>query len=416
MTWRESVTPLRNGTFAWYFGARVADTFGTMMAGLALTFAVLDISGSATAVGQVLAAQSIPLVVFLLLGGVVADRVPRTLLLQTSNLAAALTQGVLAALVISGRAELWMVIVLAGLNGTVDAVSFPAQAGMVPQLVDRTELQAANALLSLSRGVVTVLAPSAAGLLVMTVGPGWALAGNAMLWLVSAVLLSRVAVPPRPRAKQRASTVDDLRQGWEFFARTTWLWVVVATFSALNAISTGAWHTVGPVVAQGTIGVQGWGLVISAQSAGLLLMTVVLLRVRLRRPLLSGMVGISLLSLPMVALGTAPHLVLLIAVALVAGAGAEVFTIGWNVAMQEHVDEAMLSRAYSYDALGSFAAMPVGQLLYGPLADRFGAGDVLVWSGGLYATVSLLALASSTVRTLPRADAGPTSVGELTDG
>lgn len=403
MTWRDSLAPLRNRSFAWYYGSRFADTLGTMMAALALTFAVLDITDSATALGQVLAAHTIPLVVFLLLGGVIADRVPRTLLLQTSNVAAGVTQAVLAALVITDRAELWMVIVLAALNGTVDAMSFPAQASMVPQLVERGQLQSANALLSLSRGGLTVVAPSLSALLVVTVGPGWALAVNATTWFVSAALLTGVRIPARPPREESTSTLSDLREGWGLFVGTTWLWVVVLAFAALNAIHSGAWFTVGPVVAKDTIGEQGWGLVLSAESAGLLIMTVVLLRVRLRRPLFLGMLGCSLLGVPMVVLGAEPHLVALVVAAFVAGAGIEVFSIGWNIAMQENIDDRMLSRAYSYDALGSFVAMPVGQLLYGPLGEAFGHREVLVWSGVAYCLIAVLALTSRAVRTLDRA-------------
>jgi MFS family permease len=403
MTWRDSLSPLRNRNFAWYYGSRFADTLGSMMAGLALTFAVLEITDSATALGQVLAAHTIPLVVFLLAGGVIADRVPRTLLLQASNLSSALTQGVLAALVITDNAELWMVIVLAGLNGTVDAISMPAQMGMVPQLVERSQLQSANALLSLSRGGLTVLGPSVAALFVVTVGPGWALAINAMMWLVSAALLAPMDIPPRAPREEATSTLQDLREGWSFFIGTTWLWVVVLAFSFLNAIHVGAWFTLGPVVAKDTIGEQGWGFVVSAESAGLLVMTVVLLRVRLRRPLFVGMLGCALLSLPLVMLGVRPELVALAVAAFIAGAGIEVFSIGWNVAMQENIDDRMLSRAYSYDSLGSFVAMPVGQLVYGPLGDAFGYRDVLVWSGVVYGLVAVLTLTSSAVRNLQRA-------------
>ncbi len=402
MTWRDSLAPLRNRNFAWYYGSRFADTLGTMMAALALTFAVLDITDSATALGQVLAAHTIPLVVFLLLGGVIADRVPRTLLLQTSNVAAGLTQGVLATLVITDRAELWMVIVLAALNGTVDAMSFPAQASMVPQLVERGQLQPANALLSLSRGGLTVVAPSLAALLVVTVGPGWALAANAMTWFVSAALLTGVRIPAKPPREESSSTLTDLREGWSLFVGTTWLWVVVLAFAGLNAIHSGAWYTVGPVVAKDTIGEQGWGFVLSAESAGLLLMTLVLLRVRLRRPLFVGMLGCSLLGIPIVVLGAEPHLLALVVAAFVAGAGIEVFSIGWNIAMQENIEDRMLSRAYSYDALGSFVAMPVGQLVYGPLGEAFGHRDVLVWSGVAYCLIAVLALTSRAVRTLDR--------------
>ena len=173
MTWRDSFSPLRNASFAWYFASRTTDTLGTMMAGVALAFAVLELTDSATALGQVLAAHTIPLVVFLLYGGVLADRFPRTLVLQSSNLLAAASQGTLAFLVITDRAELWMFLVLAAVNGTADAAGFPAMAGMVPQLVPRSELQPANALLSLTRGGLTVIGPSLSATLVVTVGPGW---------------------------------------------------------------------------------------------------------------------------------------------------------------------------------------------------------------------------------------------------
>jgi MFS family permease len=402
MQWKDTVEPLRHRDFAWYFASRVSNTLGSMMASIALAFAVLDISDSPGALGQVLAARTVPLVVFLLFGGVIADRFPRTLVLQVSNLASAATQAAVAYLVISGEAQLWTVIALEALNGTVSAVSFPAMASVVPQLVPREQLQRANALLSLVRGGLTVLGPTVGALLVVTVGAGWALAFDAATWVVAAVLLLPVRLPPRPPAREGASTVSELREGWTYFRTTTWLWVVVLAFGVLNAIHSGAWYTLGPAVAKDTIGAQGWGLVLSAESAGLLLMTVVLLRVDVKRPLLTGMLGCSLFAVPLVSLGLHPHVVLLVAASFVAGAGMEFFGIGWNLAMQEHVDDAMLSRAYSYDALGSFVAMPVGQLAYGGLGSAFGSRDVLVVSGVVYFVVALLTLSSTSVRRLPR--------------
>ena len=404
MRWKDSLAPLRNRNFAWYYASRFSDTLGTMMAGVALAFAVLEITDSATALGQVLAAHTIPLVVFLLFGGVIADRLPRALLLQASNLVAALTQGILAFLVITGEAELWMFIVLAAVNGTADAIGFPAMASMVPQLVRRDQLQSANALLSLSRGGLTIIGPTVAALLVVTVGPGWALAANALTWLGSAILLTPVKIPTRARKEEASSTVQELREGWTLFVGTTWLWVVVLAFGFLNAIHAGAWFTLGPAVAKGTIGEQGWGIVLSAESLGLLVMTVILLRVRLRRPLLVGMLGCALMGIPMMLLGVEAHLLTLVLVTFVAGAGIEVFSIGWSLAMQENIEDDMLSRAYSYDALGSFVAMPIGQLAYGPLGEVFGYRDVLLVSGIAYVAVALLALASRSVRNLERVD------------
>jgi MFS family permease len=402
MTWRESFAPLRERNFAWYYASRFSNTLGSMMASIALTFAVLDLTDSASALGQVLAARTVPMVLFLLFGGVIADRFPRTLVLQLSNLLSALTQGMVAYLIITGQADLWMIIVLEVANGTVSAVSFPAMASMVPQLVPRAQLQSANALLSLSRGGLTIIGPTIGALLVVTVGSGWALAVDALTWLVAAVLLMPVRIPARVRSTEKTSTLHELREGWTLFRTTTWLWVVVLAFGFLNMIHTGAWFTLGPAVAKGTIGEQGWGLVLSAESIGLLLMTVVLLRVRMRRPLLYGMLGCSLMSIPLIVLGMEPHLVALIACAFIAGAGIEVFGIAWNLAMQENIEDDMLSRAYSYDALGSFIAMPVGQLLYGPLGEAFGYREVLLWSGVAYAAIALLTLTSRSVRTLER--------------
>ncbi len=408
MNWRETTAPLRTRNFAWYYAARMTDTLGAPMATIALAFAVLDLTDSATALGQVLAAHTIAMVAFLLLGGVIGDRFPRAVVLQVSNLSAALTQAVMAALVISGRDELWMLIVLAALNGAGDAVGSPALAGLVPQLVPRDQLQTALALLSLSRGGLSVLGPSAGALLVVTAGPGWALAIAAVTWLLSAMLLVPVRIPARVADGESAGTLTQLREGWRLFTGTTWLWVVVLSFGFLNAIHVGALFTLGPAVAEQTIGRSGWGLVLSAEAAGLVVATVVLLRVRLERPLLWGVLACVPMAVPMVLLGAAPEVGTLVVTAFVAGAGISVFGLAWNLAMQENIDEHQLSRAYSFDMLGSFVAMPIGQLTYGPLGAAFGFRDVLVVSGIAYAAICVLTLASRSVRTLRRRSETPT--------
>jgi len=401
----EGFAPLQDKNFAWYYAARFVSTLGSMMVMVALAFAVLDITDSATALGLVLAAHTIPMVVFLLFGGVVADRLPRTLIMQVSSLLSALTQGAVALLVITGTAELWMVIALEAVNGTVSAISFPAMAGLVPQLVAREQLQRANVLLSMSRGGLAIVGPTVAALLVVTVGPGWALAVDACAWLLAAAFISRVAVPARkPKAADdpSSSMIRELREGWTVFVGHTWLWVVVLAFGLLNAIRSGAWFTLGPVLAKDTIGERGWGYVLSAESVGLLLMTVVLLRVPLRHPLRVGMLGCALFGAPLLMLGLDPQLLLLVAAAFLAGMGMEVFGLGWNLAVQENIDEDVLSRAYSYDALGSYVAMPIGQISYGPLAEAFGYRNVLMISGIAYAAIALLALSSRSVRNLER--------------
>ena len=410
----DSVAPLREPGFAWFYAARLVSTSGSTMAPIALAFAVLDVTSSASALGLVLAARTVPMVFFLLLGGVVSDRFSRSLVMQASNLLSTGTQGVVAFLVISGQANLWSLALLEAANGTVSAFSMPAMTGILPQLAPRTLLQQANALLSFSRAGLSVLGPTVAALLVVSVGSGWALAVDAATWLVAAGLMTRVRLPARSSSGHDAGMLRELREGWSVFTGHTWLWVVVGGFAVLNAIHAGAWFTLGPALARDTFGAAGWGLILSAESVGLLLATVVMLQVRVRRPLLSGMLGVALLGPALLTLGLDPRVGPMLVVAFFSGAGQEVFGIGWSVAIQENIDEAVLSRAYSYDALGSFVAMPVGQIVYGPLGETFGYRDVLVVSGVAYLAVVLLVLSSRSVRRLRRAPS-PGTVSHPTD-
>jgi MFS family permease len=399
-----ALAPLREPRFRWYFLSRVVNLAGNTMAPIALAFAVLEVDGSAGALGLVLAAHSIPQVVFLLVGGVVADRLGRALVIQVSNVGAGLSQALLAALLLTGHGELWHFVALSVVNGTLAAMSMPALAGIVPALVPREQLQQANVLVSMSRSALSILGPSVAAALVVTVGPGWALAADAATWLVAAALLAPVRLPPRERAGEPTSMVRELAEGWTFFRRTTWLWVVVLAFGLMNAIHAGGLDTLGPVLAKGSdIGAHGWGLIMSAQAVGLFAMTLLMLRIPLQRPLFWGMLGVALFGLPLVVMGLHPQTAWVMVAAFVGGMGIELFSLGWNLAMQEHVPDEMLSRAYSYDMLGSFVAIPVGQLTFGPLATAYGVREVLVVGGVVYLSVALLTLGSRSVRDLQRA-------------
>jgi len=403
----DSFAPLRERNFRWFYASEVVNMLGSTMAPVALAFAVLEVSDSPRALGYVLAAESIPLVVFLLVGGVIADRLPRVLVLRAGSVVLAATQGAIAFLVLTDVVELWMMIVLAAMNGTALAVVFPAFMGMLPQLVPREALQQANVLQSIANGSLRVLGPTVAALLVVGVGAGWALAVDALTWLAAGIMLVKVRIPPREQSGAHGTAFTELREGWSLFRTTTWLWVVVAAFSLLNAIHSGAWSTLGPAYAKDTIGARGWGYLLSAQAIGLLLCTAVMLRRRLERPLLVGMISISFVGLPIALFGITEMLPVLILTALLAGAGIELFNLGWNLTMQENIEERMLSRAYSYDMLGSLVAVPIGQLVFGVLGVAFGIQQVLVVSGIAYTAIALITLASREVRRLQRAPVGP---------
>jgi MFS family permease len=393
---------LRVPDFRWFFASRFVNTLGNMMAGVALAFAILELTDSPTALGLVLAAHTIPLLLFLLWGGVIADRFPRRLVILTSDVFSGLTQAAIALIVVTGG-KFWMLVALSAVHGVISAMAFPTMASIVPQLVPHAMLQRANALISLISGGLAVVGPTVSGLLVVTIGPGWTLMADAFTWFAAAVLLLGVNVPVRaPRPSGVPGMLADLREGWTYFRTTSWLLTVVLVFGLLNAIQNGAIYILGPAVAKQAVGEDGWGLALSAEALGLIAMTIVILRVPLRRPLLLGMLGMATVGVPMFLLGVQPKLEVLVLSFFVAGAGSQLFSIAWTVAMQENVGEDMLARAYSYDSLGSYIAMPIGQLAFGPLGATLGDAVVLAVSGVSYVAICLLTLLSRSVRGLPR--------------
>jgi MFS family permease len=405
-----ALAPLRDRRFRWYFASRAVDMVGDFMGGIALAFAVLEVSDSPSALGAVLAAHSIPMVAFLLIGGVLADRFGRTLIIQMSNITAGLTQLAIAALVLSGNAEIWQLVVLTAINGVAAAANQPALAGLLPQLAPKGALQQANVLNGLLRNISLVFAPALGGALVVGVGAGWAIAVNGVTYLVAAALLVPIKLPPPPARTDQAGVLKDLRVGWAFFRGTTWLWVIVLAFGVLNALSSGGNGTLGPAYAKASaIGIGGWALIVSAGACGLVVTSLILLRVPLRRPLLWGMLGCSLHGAPMIALGTTDQLWIVVVAAFAGGAGIEIFGLGWDLAMQEHVPSDMLSRVYSYDMLGSFIAIPAGQLAFGPLGAALGLQQMILIAGVAYFVLALATLASRSVRTMTRADATSTT-------
>jgi MFS family permease len=177
------------------FTAQAASILGDNVAPLAVAFAVLDLTGSAADLGIVLAAHSVPLVIFLLAGGIWADRVARKRIMVISDLIRFGTQAAFAALLLSHHAWLWELVLLQVIRGTATAFFKPASVGLTPQNVSPHRLQQANALLSLTTSSASIVGPSLSGLLVATVGPGWAIALDSVTFALSATLLSQLRLP-----------------------------------------------------------------------------------------------------------------------------------------------------------------------------------------------------------------------------
>lgn len=389
--------------FRLLFAGRSISQLGDALAVVALAFAVLEVTGSATSLGLVLAARQLPQLVFLLAGGVIADRFPRQRVIVGADLLAGGAQAVAAGLLIAGKIELWQLVVLEAVNGTGYAFFLPASLGLVPQTVPGALLQPANALLRLSINATRIGGAAGGGALVATVGSGQALAVDAATFFLSAACFAALRAGGAP-AQRAERLLGELRTGWREFRSRRWLWTVVAQISVVNAASNGAVLVLGPVIAREQLGgAAAWGGVLAAQGAGMLLGALVGLRFRPARPLVAASIGV-LLDVPFLALlGLGAPVAALAAAALVAGFGIELFGIQWDTAMQSNVPGRVLSRVYSYDALGSFALAPVGIVLAGPVAATLGT-QAAVWAAAALILASTLAvLAVREVRDLPRA-------------
>ncbi|WP_420117923.1 MFS transporter [Micromonospora sp.] len=400
------LAPLRYAAFRRLVAGRLVNMVGNAVAPVALAFAVLDLTGSVRDLGLVVGARSLMNVLFVLFGGVLADRVPRRLVLVGSNLLGASTQAAVAALVLTGTATIPLLLALGAANGVVSALAQPASAAATPQTVPAELIQPANAIIRLGMNAGMIGGTALGGLLVAAVGPGWGLAVDAVTFAVAAVAFAGVRVPAARGGAVRTGVVADLREGWTEFAARTWVWVVVLGFMVLNAALAGGVSVLGPAVADATIGRSAWGLVLAAQTVGMVVGGVVALRLRVRRLLLLGVVCMVAESLLLLALALTPTLVALLAAALVVGIAVEQFSVAWETSIAQHVPADRLARVYSYDMLGSFVAIPLGQVAVGPAAAVVGTRDTLLILAALVVLSVLGMVSSRAVRRLEASTTG----------
>ena len=363
---------------------------------------MLDLTGSKADLGYVLAARTVPLVAFLLVGGIWADRLPRHHVMVGSNLLSGATQAAVAVLLFSGHARVWQLAALAAVSGTSSAFFFPASSGIVPQTVPERLLQQANALLRLGLNGSAILGGAVAGFVVYATSPATGIAVDAVTFLAAAALLAAMRLP-RSLHMESSNFVTDLKLGWREFTGRAWLWAIVLQFGFVNAVQQGTEGVLGPAVSNEDYhGAAGWGLIGAAQAVGLVGGGVLMLRLRPRRMLLVATLGF-LLSAPLLfGLAIPLPLIAVLLLGVLAGIGTETFGVLWDTTMQQEIPQDRLSRVYSYDALGSFALIPLGLAAAGPIAEAVGTRATLFAGGVISVTATLAVLLVPEVRGLRR--------------
>ncbi len=376
----KNVRAFHFSAFRYLFSARFLTVLGNGIAPIALAFAVLDIGGSVSDLGIVVASRSIFNVLFLLLGGVLADRYSRSRVLVASSVVAALSQAIVAWSVLDGSATVIGLALLGAINGAAAGIALPASSALIPQTVPARNLRQANAFLQAGIYGGTVIGASLGGILISAVGPGWGLAIDALGFAAAAPLYHFIRVQPVETGSTQSNILQDLKEGWKEFVSRAWVWAIVVQFTIINAAFSGVMMVLGPVIADASFGRAHWGFIIAAQSIGLIVGSSLALRWRPRRDLFIGVMLMSFCALPIFMLSQLATTPWLIAAFFMAGVTFGLFGVAWAQSLQTHIPPEKLARVYAYDAVGSFVAIPFGELIAGPLAIQYGTSNVLLVS------------------------------------
>lgn len=382
---------------------------GDGMLTVSLAFAALDLTGSVTDLGVLLAAARAPLVLAVLGGGVWADRLSRRALMVGADVVRMCVLAAAGALLVVGVARLWELLALLAVYGLASGVFYPASTGLLPLTVASEELRQANALRGLSQSAGVIIGPALAGVVVAAASPGWAIVVDAATFAVSAATLGLLRLSPGLRPVRQAF-VRDLADGWHEVRSRTWVWSTIFLMGACANVFTAAFTTLGPGIARAHLGGAGaWAAVLATQGAGAVVGGLLVLRARPRRPMVAANLAWGLTFLPDLTLAFIAPLPAIAATALFSGAGLAIGSALWESALQRNIPQTALSRVSSYDWFGSLAFNPLGLAIMGPIALAIGTRATLLiaaaWLGtsaiGMTALPAIRAIRDDPVTTAP---------------
>ncbi|MCF8530523.1 MAG: MFS transporter [Candidatus Nanopelagicales bacterium] len=372
--------------------ARTISNIGNGIAPIALAFGVLDLPGATpTSLSIVLAAQAVPLVVLLPIGGVVADKWGRARVIAASDILLSFVVMTVAVLFLTGTATVAILAALGVIMGVLNAFFYPAMSALTPEVVPEEHLQPANGYIAMAQNGGMIAGSAIGGILVATVGSGIAIAIDALTFFVAGLLVFSFR-HVSTKSESSETMITDLVHGWRVFTSYRWIVVIVAAFSLIVMVWRGSEEVMGPVLALEIYdGAAGWSVVLASQAIGLLVGAFLGTRINPRRPLVFGMLVTLAMPLLMFTLAFQSPLWIVASAAFLTGVSIDIFYVVWITAIQRKVPRESLSRVMSYDAFGSLILGPIGLALAGPLIATVGAQLAF----GLFGLIALAAILAS---------------------
>ena len=400
-----SLSPLAERNFRLLWIGQAVSAIGDSVAPIALAFATLSVSHSAGALGLVLAVSTVARVIALPIGGVWSDRLPRQLVMLSSDWVRAAIHAVVAALLITGNAQLWHIVVQAIIYGFAAGFFMPASGALVPQTVSAPRLQQANALMGLSRSIAEVGGPALAGVLVAVFGPGWVFAIDAATFVVSAISLGLLRVAAIT-GKTEANFWTELADGLRAVTSRRWYLLNLGAHAMWN-FAIAAFFVLGPIVAKNQLGgPSAWGLIGASMGLGAILGGLIALRVMPRRPLVVANLALVLTAPQLLALAVPLPTAAIMAFCVMGWAGLTFLNQVWFATVPQLIPADVLARANSFDWLLSIIAMPIGFAVSGPVADHVGIPTTLVAAAAIMAVPCALVVLIPGVRHVKRTPEG----------
>jgi MFS family permease len=382
-------------------------TVGDRMIVVALALFVSESTGNPADVGLVLTAYILPLILFLPLGGVWADRFPRRGLMIGADIVRFAMQGGLALSIVFGAPSLLVVMAFEAACAVAEAFSRPAYTGLLPQTVPEDLVQQATSLSSLSQTAAGFIGPGLATALVASAGAGAVFAVDAGTFAASALFL--LAVRPRQRGGEspRQGILHELKEGFMAVRSRSWVWVTLVVFSVAASVGFAPYFVLGPEIAEQRYDDNAvFGILATTLGVGTCMGALIGLRWRPTRPLRAAFLGIGVWPVTFAAFALGAPLPALFLAMVCTGVGVALFEIWWDTTLVEQIPPEVLSRVSAWDWLGSVGLFPLGYLAAGFLAGPFGASDVLLAGAAIAAVLLAVGLLPAETRRL-RAQPSP---------
>jgi MFS family permease len=390
--------------FSMLVTARLISNLGNGLSPIALAYGVLSLPGAdGSDLSIVMGARYLPLIIFMLFGGVFADRFQRNRIVGGSDIIGSALVAVSAISLIAGFSSILLLAIMGALFGFLNALWWPAMSGVLPEILPKEKLQEGNAIIGLMSNIGVVFGTLLGGVIVTLTSPGWALLIDGATFFIAGLIVWNLELDAKSRIES-PGILDDLRVGWREFISRSWLVTMVIAFAFINMAFDSMITILGPLnFSDPETGPRNWSYNLAGLTIGMMIGGIIVLKFKFKHPLFVSMILVAISGVWDFALAFDLSLAISIAAGIFSGIAVEIFLVTWSTSMQTHIPEESFSRVNAYDSLGSYGFAPLGIIIAGPLAEAFSVNSILFATGAITLLASVVALSVKSVRTLSNA-------------